>query len=52
MLNIVLNVEYKLNIKHIVEYNTKLNIKLDELNIATFGLPYSGLRPDSARLIY
>ena len=42
ILNNVLNVEYKLNINRIVEHiNTKLHIKLNELNIATFCLPYS-----------
>ena len=41
ILNNALNVEYKLNIKRIVEYIKQNYIKkLNELNIATFGLPY------------
>ena len=38
ILNNALDVEYKLNIKRIVEHNTKLHLKLNEWNIATFGL--------------
>ena len=41
-LNNALNVEYKLNIKRIVEYIIQNYIKkLNESNIATFSLPYS-----------